>query len=141
MTQDAIVTRIINNDMAEVVATRTTACGSNCGNCESCIFDDKVKAEARNLINAQPGDSVVIASKSSRVFSAAMLVYVMPLVLFLAGYVIAYLCGAPEGLCVAASFLGLVLGGVILVLSHKKWKEKNPITFDIIRYAENSEEV
>ncbi len=141
MTQDATVTRIINNDMAEVVATRTTACGANCGNCESCMFDEKVRAEARNLINAQPGDRVVISSKSSRVFSAAMLVYVMPLVLFLAGYAIAHALGASEGLCIAASFLGLVLGGVILVLSHKKWKERNPITFDIIRFTENPEEV
>ena len=33
MTQDAIVTKCLPNGMAEVVVTRTTACGSNCGNC------------------------------------------------------------------------------------------------------------
>ena len=36
MTQEAIVTRRLPDGMAEVVVTRGTACGSNCGNCESC---------------------------------------------------------------------------------------------------------
>ena len=141
MTQDAIVTRIINKDMAEVVVTRGTACGANCGNCESCMFDSQLHTPARNLILARPGDKVIIASKSPRVFGAAMLVYVMPLILFLAGYAIAAALGASEGICVLFSFLGLAVGGVILVLSHKKWKEKHPITFDIINFADGSEAV
>lgn len=68
-----------------------------------------------------------------------MLVYIMPLVLFLAGYVIAYTFGASEGLCVAISFASLVLGAVILVVSQRIRKDKNPITFDIIRLINASE--
>ena len=141
MTQDALVTRIINTDMAEVVVTRGTACGANCGNCESCMFDSKLHTPARNLISAKPGDQVIISSKSSRVFSAAMLVYVMPLVLFLIGYAVAAALGAGEGICVLCSFIGLVVGAVILVLTHQKWKEKHPITFDIINFADDTEAV
>ena len=32
MTQDAVVTKVLPNGMAEVVVSRGTACGSNCGN-------------------------------------------------------------------------------------------------------------
>ena len=141
MTQDAIVTRLLDKDMAEIVVKRGTACGENCGNCESCMFDENVKATARNLVNAKPGQKVIISSKSSRVFSAAMLVYILPMVLLIAGYAIANALGAGEGICILASFIGIVLGAVIVVLSHKKWKEKNPITFDIIELVEKSEEV
>ena len=46
MTQDAIVYKRLPNNMAEVVVTRATACGSNCGNCESCIFQNEIKTVA-----------------------------------------------------------------------------------------------
>ena len=43
MTQDAVVTKVFPNGMAEVVVARGTACGSNCGNCESCVFQNEPK--------------------------------------------------------------------------------------------------
>jgi len=134
MTQDAIVYRRLANDMAEVVVTRTTACGSNCGNCESCIFQSEIKTVARNLINAGPGQRVVIESKSSRIFGAALMVYILPMVLALAGYLIVYGLGAAEGLCILSSFIGLGLGVVILVVTQRKKMAKDPITFDIIEF-------
>ena len=94
MTQDAVVIRLLPNDMAEVAVTRATACGGNCGSCESCMFQSELHTEARNLIQARPGQRVTIESKSSRIFGAAMLVYIMPLLFFLAGYAIAAAFGA-----------------------------------------------
>ena len=85
MTQDAVVTKILPDGMAEVAVTRTTACGGNCSSCEACMFQSELKAIARNAIGARPGQRVVIESKTSRVFGAAVLVYVMPLLLFLLG--------------------------------------------------------
>ena len=99
MTQDAVVTKLLPNHMAEVAVARSTACGSNCGNCESCIFQHELKVAAKNRIDAKPGQKVVIASKSSTVFGAMLLVYIMPMVLFLLGYAIAYLLDAKEGIC------------------------------------------
>lgn len=133
MTQDAVVTKLLPNNMAEVAVARTTACGGSCGSCESCIFQGEIKTLARNLIDAKPGQRVVIASKSSSVFGAAALVYVMPLVLFILGYALASLAGASEGVCVAVSFAALLLSGVILVLSQRGKKNKQAFTFDIIR--------
>ncbi len=132
MTQEAVVTKVFPNNMAEVAVTRTTACGGNCGNCESCIFQSQLKALAKNKISASPGQRVLIESKSSKVFGAAILVYVMPLLFFLAGFALAYSLGASEGICVAVSFVGLILGAAVMVISQRLKKNKNPITFDIV---------
>lgn len=132
MTQDAVVTKVLSNGMAEVAVTRSTACGGNCGSCESCIFQNELKTLAYNRIQAKPGQSVVIESKSSRIFKAAALVYIMPLVLLISAYALAYAAGASEGICIVCSFLGLVLGAGILVLSQKKRKNQNAITYEIV---------
>ena len=132
MTQDAIVTKLLPNSMAEVVVTRSTACGSNCGNCKSCIFQSELKAVAKNRINARPGQRVVIESRTSKVFSAAVLVYVMPMVLFVLGFVIATVLGASEGLAILVSFLGLILSAVILVQQQRRQSADRQIQFEII---------
>ena len=137
MTQDAIVYRRLANDMAEVVVTRSTACGSNCGNCESCIFQNEIKTVAKNLINAGIGQRVRIESKSSRIYGAALMVYILPMVLALFGYFLAYALGAGEGLSILSSFIGLGLGAVILVVTQRKKMAKDPITFDIIAFQDN----
>ena len=132
MTQDAIVVKLLPDNMAEVAVTRSTACGGNCGSCEACIFQSELRAVARNRIGARPGQRVVIESRSSTVFKAAALVYVMPLVLFFLGYGLAAALGAGEGLCILVSFAALVLGAVLLVLTQRRVKEKDKISFDII---------
>ena len=136
MTQDAVVTRLLPNDMAEVAVARTTACGGNCPSCESCIFQSEIKTLARNRIAARPGQRVVIATKSKDIFSAAALVYLMPIALMLLSYALASLAGAGEGLSIAASFLALLVSAVILVLSQRSKKNKNKINFEIIRFME-----
>ena len=132
MTQDAVVTKLLPGNMAEVLVMRTTACGSNCGSCESCIYQSELKTLARNRIDAKPGQKVLIESRTSLVFNAAMLVYVMPLILFLLGYALAYALGASEGICILVSFAALIASAVILVLSQRAKKGENKITFDII---------
>ena len=132
MTQDAIVTRLLPNSMAEVVVTRTTACGSNCASCEACVFQSELKAIARNRINARPGQRVVISSRNSTVFSAAVMVYIMPLLLFVLGFAVASMLGASEGICILISFLCLIMAAFLLVHSQKNRSTKKQIQFDII---------
>lgn len=132
MTQDAVVIRLLPNDMAEVAVTRGTACGGNCGSCESCMFQTELHTEARNLIQAKPGQKVTIESKSSRIFGAAMLVYIMPLLFFLAGYGIAAIFKAGEGIKILVSFASLLVSAAVLVLSQRLNHKQKPITFDII---------
>ena len=132
MTQEGIVVKLFPNDMAEVAVTRMTACGGNCGSCESCMLQSEVKTLAKNRVDARPGERVLIESRSSAVFGAVFLVYVMPLVCFLLGYGTAYLAGLPEGLCIVCSFLGLAVGAALLVLSQRR-KNRREISYDIIK--------
>lgn len=133
MTQDAIVYKCLPNGMAEVVVTRTTACGSNCGNCESCIFQSELKTLAKNSINARPGQKVIIESKSSRIYKAAMLVYILPMLLMVLGYALGAALSTGEGLGIALGFAGLIVGAALIVLSERR-KNKEPITFEIIEF-------
>lgn len=140
MTQDAVVTKLLPDNMAEVAVARTTACGGNCGSCESCIFQSQLKTPARNLVGAKPGQRVIIQSKSSAIYKAALLVYVFPMLLTLLGYLLAYLAGAPEGACVGAAFAGLALGAALVVISQRMKKDKDKeISFDIVRLVGTEE--
>ena len=134
MTQDAIVFRCLSDETAEVVVTRATACGSNCGSCEACVFQNELKTVARNLIGARPGQRVRIESKSSRVYGAILLVYIVPIVLAIIGCFSAYAAGASEGICVLCTFLGFILGAAVVVISQKLRKDRQSITFDIISF-------
>ena len=135
MTNEGIVTKRMPHNTAEVAVTRLTACGGNCGSCEGCVYDSEVRAVAENPLGAKPGQRVVIESRSAEVYGAVVMVYIVPIVLFLAGYLIAHALGASEGVSIAVSFLALALSALLLVLSQKKKKE-NAITFTIIKILE-----
>lgn len=132
MTQEAVVTRLLPDGMAEVAVRRTTACGGNCGSCESCVFQNELKTPAKNSIGAAPGQKVLIESQSKKIFKAAFLVYVLPLLCFLAGYLAAAALRLGEAGRIAASFAGLLVGGAVVVLSQKRIREQDRITFEII---------
>lgn len=132
MTQFAIIKRLTAPDKAEVEVLRGTACGGDCGSCEACHYASKIRVEAVNGIGAQVGDRVEIEARTARILGAAVLVYVVPFVLFFIGYLIASaLLSLGEGMSMLMSFAFFALGGVIVVLVGRRHK-KNPITYNII---------
>ena len=131
MTQDAVVTKVFANGMAEVSVSRGTACGSNCGNCESCVFQNEIKAFAKNNVNARPGEKVIIESLSSRIFGAAFLLYIVPFIVFFIGYAIAAANNLSEGMSVLCSFAAFCLAAALVIIYQRISKRKNPIKFVI----------
>ena len=131
MTKEGIVTRLLPHSMAEVAVTRSTACGGNCGSCEACQFQNELKAVADNSLGAKPGQKVIIETRSSLIFRAAILVYIVPLIFFIFGYIIAFSLGADEDICVLVSFIFLIMSGALLVLSQRRNKNKKTIDFQI----------
>ena len=75
------------------------------------------------------GDKVEIETATSRVLGAAVLVYVVPFVLFFIGYAIAAALDMPETQAMLMSF-GFAVGFVVIVLVGRRHK-KNPITYEI----------
>ena len=115
MTQDAVVTKVFPNGMAEVAVSRGTACGSNCGNCESCVFQNEIKAFAKNTVHARPGEKVIIE----------------PFIMFFTGYAIAAANNLSEGLSVLCSFAAFCLAAAAVIIYQRISKRKNPIKFVI----------
>ena len=132
MTQFAIIKKLTAPDKAEVEVLRGTACGDDCGSCEVCHYASKIRVEARNDVGAQLGDRVEIEARTSRVLGAAVLVYVVPFVLFFIGYAVAAALNFSEGLSMVMSFAAFAVGMVIVVIVGRRHR-KNPITYTITR--------
>ena len=131
MTQFAVIKKLTAPDKAEVEVLRGTACGGDCGSCETCHYASKIRVEATNDIGAQIGDRVEIEARTSRVLGAAVLVYVVPFVLFFIGYAIAAALDFGEGLRMLISFAAFALGFVVVTIVGRSHR-KNPITYNII---------
>ena len=131
MTQFAVIKKLTAPDKAEVEVLRGTACGDDCENCGVCHYASKIRVEAKNEIGAQLGDRVEIEARTSRILGAAVLVYVVPFVLFFIGYAIAAAMNMSEGMCMVWSFAAFAVGMLVVVIVGRQHK-KNPITYDII---------
>ena len=131
MTQYAIIKKLTGPERAEVEVLRGTACGDDCGSCEVCHYASKIRVEARNAIGASVGDKVEIETATSRVLGAAVLVYVVPFVLFFIGYALAALVfELAEAPSMLVSFGFFAMGFVVIALVGRRHK-KNPITYEI----------
>ncbi len=135
MTQDAVVTKLIDKRTAEVEVERGTACGGNCGSCEACVFQNRIRTTARNRISALPGQKVVIETKTSDILGAAALLYLVPFVLLFIGYAIGAVLSFGQGGCILVGVAFFALGVALNVLLQRR-KNKTPITFEIIQIRE-----
>lgn len=127
MTQNGVVTKILDHQMAEVTVLRGTACGGNCGgncsSCEACAYESRLTVKALNRIYAGVGERVLITGKTSQILGATFLIYMLPLAIFFVAYAIAYGFGLSQGMCVLISFLGLALGAAAVVILGRRKKE------------------
>lgn len=132
MTQNGVVTKLLDNNRAEVAVERGTACGGNCGGCEACVFDSRITISAENRISARPGDRVILESGTSAVLGAAVLVYMLPLLFLFGGYAAGAAFHLEQGKCVLFSLFGAAVGAGLVVLLGRKKKE---ISFFITGYS------
>ena len=133
MTQDAVVTKIIDKSTAEISVLRGTACGGNCSSCGgTCNYKNQINTLARNKIAAAVGDKVTVESRTSQVLGAALLVYILPLVLFFVGYTISVLLSLDEMPSIIVSLACFFLGIFGVVLSQRATRKKRSITCEII---------
>ncbi len=79
-----------DGDFIEILATRESACGSDCSTCSAkCSESKPFQLRTLNTINAKPGERVSIQMNSKAVLSYMLLVYGLPLIFFLSGSLIA----------------------------------------------------
>ena len=133
MVQEAIVSRILNDEMAEVFVVRISACGKSCTSCEGCSLQNKLVVNAINSFSSAVGQKVLIESRTSKIFAAAFVVYLLPMLTMIFASIIMAYRGASELTCVLAAFIGLSVGILITLLIHHFIKNKKAIEYTIIK--------
>ena len=118
---------------ATVIHVRESACSGDCHKCSGCgAAKEAILLEARNPIGAKPGDLVTIESESGPVLKAAAVMYMLPMVLFFAGYALGAALWQRGGLVGCLAFLASI--GLAVVYDRKVVKKQNT-GYTIIRFA------
>lgn len=121
---------------ALVVHVRESACSGDCHKCSGCgAAKEAVLLKADNPIGADRGDLVKVESATAPVLKAAVVLYVLPLVLFFLGYYLGTLLGN-FGTWIGC--LGFVLGVGIVVLYDRKVVRKENLSYTITAFAGDS---
>ncbi|SCZ07144.1 SoxR reducing system RseC family protein [Alkaliphilus peptidifermentans] len=125
MKQCGIVTEV-NGDLAKVVMERHSSCGS-CTACKMGREESKLEIEAINVAKAQKGQWVSVDMEHQDVLTAALIVYVIPLISLVLGIFIGNIL-VPDTLQykdIAVAAIGFVLMALsFLVIKSKEGKIK-----------------
>ena len=111
MEQTVLVKRVLEDGSAEVLRVRESACSGDCHKCSGCGSSQQTMViRVENPIGARVGDWVVLEAKSGAVLKAAVMLYIVPLVLFIAGYLLGeHLWQSGILFALAGLLIGLVL--------------------------------
>ena len=134
MTQIATVSRIIDSHYAEISVPRKSACGHDCEECAGCgVTGAAVLARAANPIGASVGQKVVVQSETSKMLGIVTLVYLIPVVLFLMGYVVTAFLTSTVAIQYSVAVAGFFVGILAAILYDRKLRERGGLTFTIVR--------
>lgn len=136
MEQLVRVRRTYPDGTAQVIHVRESACSGDCHKCSGCgAAKEAVLFTASNPIGAQVNDLVKVVSDTGTVLKAAVVLYVVPLVLFFLGYYVGTLMGIAPALIAC---LGFVLGIGVVVAYDRLVVRKAEIHYTITAYAGQS---
>ena len=129
MTQTVRVVEIIAKNLCSVEIQRESACGGNCASCKGCpSAGEKILALAYNAAGAKVNDIVVVESSSKDIYGIAALVYMVPVVLLLLGYILMSALSSASYAPGIGAALGFAAGVLIAVIYGKKKKGKVYLT-------------
>lgn len=130
--EQLVKVRQCNDDgTAQVLCLRQSACSGDCHKCSGCgAVEQKMLFTAQNPIGAKPGDTVRVRTQSGPVLLGAAVLYLMPLVLFMVGYLVC-LAWQWEFL---GGLAGFVLGVLLAVIYDRKVAKKNKPQYTIVGY-------
>jgi len=130
MEQRVRIVKKNDDGTAQVIHIRESACSGDCHKCSGCgAAQQTMLLTARNPIGAEPGAIVIIRSESGPVLAGAAMLYMLPLLLFFAGYLTGAVLWQKGALTGGLTFVaGLVLAAVYDRCVMKKKKTEYTIT-------------
>jgi len=133
MEQLVRVKETYDNGTAMVIHVRESACSGDCHKCSGCgAAKEAVLFAADNPIGARKGDLVKVESATGPVLKAATVLYMMPLVLFFAGYLVGDMLNASGALWGCLAF---ALSIVLIVVYDRKVVKKANLGYTITAFA------
>ena len=132
MEQTVRVKEVYEDGTALVLHLRQSACSGDCHKCSGCgAAQETITLKALNPIGAAPGDLVSIRAESGPVLKAAAVLYLLPLILFIA----AYLWGMRWSLGGLTGSIAFGLSVVLIVLYDRLVVKKRNTVYTIIGYG------
>ena len=134
MTQIATVERIIDSDHAEISVPRKSACGNDCEECAGCgVTGTAVHAKAVNPIGARPGQKVVVESSTQKMLGIVAFVYLIPVALFMAGYLLTAFLTPAVAIQYTVAVAAFLVGIGFAILYDRHLRAKGGLSFTIVR--------
>ena len=136
MEQLVRVKRVHADGSATVLHMRQSACSGDCHKCSGCgAVQEVIELTAVNAIGAEPGDFVIVQSATGPVLRAAAVLYVVPVVLFFAGYLAGAVLWDRGALSGCLSFMA---GIALAVLYDRRVAKRKATVYTITGYAGES---
>ena len=134
MEQIVRVYKLCDNGKAQIIHVRASACSGDCHECAGgcTAAKETMLIEADNPIGAHVGDFVRMESDTKTVMAAVLVMYVLPLVLFFAGYALGAWLGISGGL---AGCAGFVLGLLIAIAEDRRQQKNQTTIYTLVGYA------
>ena len=124
MQQLVRVRQVHDDGTATVIHIRESACSGDCHKCSGCgAAKEAILLEARNPIGAKPGDLVRVESATGPVLKAALVMYMLPMVLFFAGYAVGAAAFGRGALVGCLAFVAAI--GLAVIYDRKVLKKQN----------------
>ena len=121
---------------ATVLCIRESACSGDCHKCSGCgAAKEAILFKADNPIGAKTGDLVNIRSETGPVLKAAAVLYMLPLVLFFAGYALGAALGSSGALWGGLAF---ALSIIMIVVYDRHMAKNDNTIYTITDFAGDS---
>lgn len=80
----------VKDGIASLDVKRISSCGSSCGSCSAHCDVEGQRIDVIDTLNVDVGDYVEISTDTSRVFKYMLMLYGIPLVFLITGFVVSY---------------------------------------------------
>ena len=133
MEQLVRVKEVYPDGTAQVLHIRESACSGDCHQCSGCgAVKQTMLLTAVNTIQAKPGELVLISSESAPVLAAAGVLYLLPVLLFVLGYIAGLTLWEKGTLAGGIAFAA----GLLMAILYDRIAAKKKIVYTITGYPE-----